>query len=510
MSSLTHALWDFRSLRFRMIAAVNGVLFIAVGVYLYHDYTRVLKERITERRIALTEEAKTLLPGIVQLASGNPDAIQAYIDDVCGRMSTSDSPGHHIVVEIGTQTWQARSHHRQSSEILASMRRAATRPDGRSSTDPFDLVVGSAHDGKTRVLVSEKVADIRHAAQRNEMRKIQAVILLVLIEAATINFVLVRMVSKPLDRLIGRLRAVAEQDFSAPTPRFSSSEMDTLAKEIGVMSRTLDRLEQQRRVQLKKAHAIQQALLPRHLDRVAGLRIAHLYHAAEEVGGDYFDLLAPESGIHLLSLGDATGHGVPAAMSAAMLKVLIQIASEKLRSPASILEWVNRRFIQVQLDGDFATLVVIRVDHREGTVAYANAGHDPAWLLNGNQPVELLATGPPLGIGVEFAWEERQLALPCPCRIAVSTDGITETSDESGQLFGRDRLLNTLLACQSRSPEETVKTVWDQVSQFRSASTWADDLTLVIADWDGHCAPADDLAESGRGDNDATGSSRQD
>ena len=459
-------------------------MFVAVAIYLYYDYTQVLAERITDRRVSLAEEAKTLLPGIVQLASASPDSVQAYIDDVCGRMSTSDSPGHHIIVEKGAKTWQARSHHRQSPEILDAMRRAATRPDGRSGQDRFDLVVGSAHDGDTRVLVSEKVTDIRRAARRDEWRRIQAVVLLVLIEAATINFVLVRMVSAPLDRMIERLRAVAKQDFATPTPRFSNTEMDTLAWEIGEMSETLNRLEQQRRVQLKKAHAIQQALLPRHLDQVPGLHIAHLYQSAEAVGGDYFDLLMPEPGIHLLSLGDATGHGVPAAMSAAMLKVLIQIASEKLQSPAAILDWVNRRFVQVQLDGDFATLVVIRVDHGNGTVTYANAGHDPVWLFDAAEPIELMATGPPVGIGVDFAWEERSFAVSASFRIAASTDGIVEATGERDQLFGRDRLLGILLGCRNRSPDETVETVWSQVIEYRGVPSWDDDLTLVIADWD--------------------------
>lgn len=480
----TRALWDFRSLRFRLIAAVNGVLFVAVTVYLYHDYTQVLSERITDRRISLTEEAKTLLPGIVQLASVNPDVVQAYVDDVCGRMSTSDSPGHHIVVEKGKQAWQARSHHRQSPEILDAMRRAASRPGGRSGGDRFDLVVGSAHDGDTRVLVSENVADIRRKAKRDEWRRIQAVMLLVLIEAATINFVLVRMVSTPLDRMIERLRAVAQRDFETPTLRFSNTEMDTLAREIDEMSQALNRLEQQRRAQLKKAHAIQHALLPRHLDQVPRLHIAHLYQSAEDVGGDYFDLLLPEADVHLLSLGDATGHGVPAAMSAAMLKVLIQIASEQLRSPAEILEWVNRRFIQVQLDGDFATLIVIRVDLPDGKITYANAGHDPVWLLDAAQPVELLATGPPLGIDGDFAWEERSLTASFPFRIAASTDGIVETPGEGDRLFGRDRLLKTLMACRNRSPDETVETVWNQLIEYRIAPTWNDDLTLVVADWD--------------------------
>ena len=206
---------------------------------------------------------------------------------------------------------------------------------------------------------------------------------------------------------------------------------------------------------MKKARDIQQNLLPHDVE-IPGVNIAITYNPAEELGGDYLDILPQGKDRWLVCVADATGHGVPAAMSAAMLKTLLLQASERSDSPAEILSEMNRVFMQVQIFGDFASLILIEIDFAAQTIGYANAGHDPAWLIDAAGEVqELEATGTLLGIDEDATWEEEFGALAEGTRLAISTDGITETFGAHDEMFSKERLLSTLLECRSRSLAET-------------------------------------------------------
>ena len=115
---------------------------------------------------------------------------------------------------------------------------------------------------------------------------------------------------------------------------------------------------------MDKAREIQQSLLPKDVD-VAGLNVSSLFLPAEEVAGDYFDVITLHDGTHVVCIADVTGHGVPAALSAMMLKVLLAEACEHHSDPADILEFINRRLTGVCRTDGFVTMFVARFDTRE-------------------------------------------------------------------------------------------------------------------------------------------------
>ena len=119
----------WNSIRFQLLAAVNGTLMIIVAVFLAYDYQREFAARMSLKQIALEEEAKTLLPGVQQARHQGTDSVQEYVDAVCERMQDTDSPGHHIAVQLNGRTLQATAHHRASQEILRAMRQAARAPN---------------------------------------------------------------------------------------------------------------------------------------------------------------------------------------------------------------------------------------------------------------------------------------------------------------------------------------------------------------------------------------------
>jgi hypothetical protein len=115
-----------RSVRFRLLAAANTAIVLLLGVFLILDYRQEIVGRVAEKHTALEEETKTLLPAVLRIRLHGDQAVQRYIDDVCGRMQDSSSPGHHIAVQMNATVLQAVAHHRASTAIFEAMRQAAT------------------------------------------------------------------------------------------------------------------------------------------------------------------------------------------------------------------------------------------------------------------------------------------------------------------------------------------------------------------------------------------------
>ncbi len=145
------------SIRFQLLVAVNVVVFLMLAALLSFDYQRELAAHFGEKKFALKDEARTLLPSVIHLQRHGRDAIQEYVDYVCGRMEDADSPGHHIAVEIGGDLIQANSHHRASTDLGSTMKAATTKGGNQILHENQELIVGTQSHGDTSVYVSENV-----------------------------------------------------------------------------------------------------------------------------------------------------------------------------------------------------------------------------------------------------------------------------------------------------------------------------------------------------------------
>lgn len=112
---------NVRSVRFRLLAAVNSAIALLLGVFLVVDYRQEIAARVAEKHVALEQAAKTLLPAVIRMRPDGEAAVQRYVDNVCGRMQDSLSPGHHIAVEMNGTVLQAVVHHRASAAIFDAM-----------------------------------------------------------------------------------------------------------------------------------------------------------------------------------------------------------------------------------------------------------------------------------------------------------------------------------------------------------------------------------------------------
>lgn len=467
------------SIRFRLLATVNAAIALLVGAFLTVDYHQEISRRVAEKHIALKDETKTLLPAVTRMRLHDEEAVQRYIDDVCGRMQDRSSPGHHIAVEMGDSVLQAVAHHRASTAMFAAMKQAARAPSHRAPVGDEELVVASSREEDTAVYVSEYMSNIRRAARKQVFARLPRLVLLMGVTAIAINLVFLRMAARPLRQLVDTVRHITRGEFGLQTGPFKSDEFNHLAAAVNSMSSSLAEHERQRRAERLHARHIQEQLLPGDV-KVSGLRLVHFLEPAEDVAGDYYDIISMPDGACLLCITDVTGHGVPAALSAAMLKAYLQDATDHHTDPGEILRFLNHRLAGVSRTDNFATMFIAMVSSDRKRLSYASAGHGPGLLFRGSGNLdELPSTGLILGVRQEADWKVETRALGPGDRLVLTTDGITEAMNADGQLFGKQRLAGELQQCRESPIEECVGRLRRAVSAHCGAEAPTDDMTLL-------------------------------
>jgi serine phosphatase RsbU (regulator of sigma subunit) len=237
-----------------------------------------------------------------------------------------------------------------------------------------------------------------------------------------------------------------------------------------------ERIEQELRV----ARLIQQTLLPKSLPGLAGYEVAAYYRPAREVGGDFYDFLELEDGRLGLVVGDATGHGVPAAlMMANTQSVLRAVAQRGGSEPGRILAEVNEVLLAYIPPSMFVTCFYAILDPRSGTLRYANAGHDLPYLWHGCDCEELRARGMPLGLMPGMGYEEKEMVLDTGEGVLFYSDGLVEAHNPEGEMFGFPRL-RALIAQHGEEERALRELLMKELHSF-TGEEWEqeDDITLV-------------------------------
>ena len=210
--------------------------------------------------------------------------------------------------------------------------------------------------------------------------------------------------------------------------------------------------ERQARIELevKSAREVQQILVPEETPAIPGLSIASVYRPAEEVGGDFFQVIATADGAALIALGDVSGKGLTAAMTVSLIVGALRTMADYTQSPAAILQGLNRRLLG-RTGGGFATCVIARIDPNGATIL-ANAGH----LAPYREGKELPVNGSlPLGLAADAVYDELVFLLHEGETLTFYTDGILEARNPAGELYGFERV--TALVGSDRTIEQMVE-----------------------------------------------------
>jgi len=216
------------------------------------------------------------------------------------------------------------------------------------------------------------------------------------------------------------------------------------------------------RMELAAAREVQQHLVPAVLPRVDGFRIEAVYLPAQDVGGDFYQILSRYDGSTLLAVGDVSGKGLKAAMTGSMVLGALRALSQEDLSPAQILSRLNQQ-LAAYPDGGFVTCLCASIA-ADGALTLANGGH-LAPYRNGEEVQ--LESGLPLGITADTTYAESCIQLAPDDRLTFLSDGVVEARNTAGDLFGFEHTRQ--ISTQSA----------ESIAQVAQAFGQEDDITVL-------------------------------
>lgn len=303
---------------------------------------------------------------------------------------------------------------------------------------------------------------------------------------------LVRSITGSVHALSVGTRKLQGGDFSHRIIVHSKDQLGDLARSFNSMSQGIeDLLEQQGEKErmeedLRVARNIQMSLLPQEYVEVEGLKIAAVCLPANEMGGDYYDLL-PLSDHRLgVLIADVSGKGTSAALYMAELKGLILSLSRNHDSPKSLLSELNE-ILAPNLDRrSFVTMTYAIIDSMKRTLRVARAGHNPLIHFDGRTGETRLLSPPGLALGFDSGErfraviQEVELPLVPGDSFLFFTDGISEAMNGRAELFGEGRLASILKEANALSSDDLKERILDEVRIFAAGESPHDDMTMVI------------------------------
>ena len=236
--------------------------------------------------------------------------------------------------------------------------------------------------------------------------------------------------------------------------------------------------------QFRVASEIQQHLFPRKAPQLDGFDIAGASKPAAATGGDYFDYLTTSDGQLALAIGDVSGHGIGPAMLMAETRAYLRILTRNRNDLSLILTRANTVVGDDVGEDRFVTMLLAKLDPEKGTLVHASAGHTPAFILgsDGGVKSELRRTGMPLGVmrGAEYT-VSKPLRLAKGDVVVLLTDGLEETANPEGELFGLDRILQAVHQSRQSKATKIVESVFEILRGFSGSGEQVDDLTMIVA-----------------------------
>ncbi|MBV8551848.1 MAG: PP2C family protein-serine/threonine phosphatase [Acidobacteriaceae bacterium] len=246
--------------------------------------------------------------------------------------------------------------------------------------------------------------------------------------------------------------------------------------------RILERDRQLTEIQneLDVARRIQLSILPAEFPRSMHFQVAARYVPMTSVAGDFYDYVVAENGRAGLLIADVSGHGVPAALIASMVKLAAASQRTNASDPARFLRGMNAALYR-NTQNQFVTAAYVYLDSRSRELHYSAAGHPPMLLLRNGVVIEVQENGLILAAFDFATYSTVTHRLEHGDRLLLYTDGIVEASDAAGEFLGREALGELLRKTAGSSPSEAADRILSSVQQW--SATQDDDLTLIVCDF---------------------------
>lgn len=307
-------------------------------------------------------------------------------------------------------------------------------------------------------------------------------------------------VTRPLRRLSGAAMEIAGGNLDAPVPASRrNDEVGELTDAFAHMRESLrdyirsltETTAQKERIEseLRIARDIQMGILPKlfpafpehdEFDVFASIE------PAKEVGGDLYDFFFLDDRHFCFLVGDVSDKGVPAAFFMAVTKTLLKAVAPQSSGPAEILEKVNEDLAEENDSCMFVTLFLGILDIGTGEVRYANAGHNPPLLLQGDGAQFVPPLNEPMaGAMPGMRYTEQSMVLGAGDVLFLYTDGVTEAMNHDRELFSEKRLTDLLARARTDGVEGIVGLVDRAIKDFARGAVQSDDITMLALKFTG-------------------------
>jgi sigma-B regulation protein RsbU (phosphoserine phosphatase) len=232
---------------------------------------------------------------------------------------------------------------------------------------------------------------------------------------------------------------------------------------------------------LEIAREIQQAMLPGGLYSAPGVETVGISRPANTVGGDFYDILPLDDGRLVITVGDVSGKGSPAALLMALLLAMLRTLVDEHLEPAELVTRLNVQVCRHAPGSRFITLFYAVYDPPSGEMTYVSAGHMPPLVLHADNRWERLSDGGiALGMFEHSTYTTGQITIQPNELVAIYSDGVTEAENASGRPFDESGLETTLTANRSLALAALGASVVRAVEQHSVDTRLADDLTILL------------------------------
>jgi serine phosphatase RsbU (regulator of sigma subunit) len=295
-------------------------------------------------------------------------------------------------------------------------------------------------------------------------------------------------------------------EFFSPDLRQPDGDLFPMVNHLGgqiaqfIKRRQAERALHAREGEFSLARTIQQGLLPKAPPVLPGFEIAGVSFATQETGGDYFDFIPLSDGHWGIALGDASGHGIAAALLIAETRAYLRAFALSRTDPGHVLGSVNQRLVEDITTDHFVTLFLARLSPRTRTLVYSSAGHLPGYVLDGRSDVKLVlqSTGLPLGVALTGAFPTGPAVRLEPGDLLfLLSDGIVEARAGNGRPFGIGRTLEVVQARRHEPPADIVAALVQEVRAWSEGAP-ADDITAIVLKTGGSGRPEPPARDAGR------------
>lgn len=243
--------------------------------------------------------------------------------------------------------------------------------------------------------------------------------------------------------------------------------------------------------ELDLAEKVQQLLLPKSSPLCTWCCIGVKNRMAAGLGGDYFDFIPMPDECLSLFIGDVTGHGLHASVVMSLIYGFIHRAAMGPCNPLELVQQINNFLIDFSrrsqtIDQYFSSSLFYSIICPETlNMHYVNAGHVPGLVLRDGVVTELLSTGPPVGFFETPEMHLQTFSLAKNDRLLLHTDGIIETANAAGELFGLERLKKFLESTAGADYQEFLGLLFDAHLDFGVTELPVDDCSAIVVDFHG-------------------------